>query len=173
MFEFGAFQKYYAYAITWKIYLWHAFWGIHITLPPVSLISYLSRNRVAGRKRGRRRNGAYRNPIFDFGTPQILRRENSITGEPSQRNGFNSSSYIENLIRRELNSESIRSTRLGSLHYDRDIEDRSFFFYMVVFPLINIAICFLGAYSIMQSYSEFNNEWFRSSENRSYRMILL
>ena len=154
-------------------YIFDMLFGAFIYPPPVFLISYLSRNRVAGRKRGRRRNGAYRNPIFDFGTPQILRRENSITGEPSQRNGFNSSSYIENLIRRELNSESIRSTRLGSLHYDRDIEDRSFFFYMVVFPLINIAICFLGAYLIMQSYSEFNNEWFRSSENRSYRMILL
>ena len=116
----------------------------------------MSRNRVVGRKRGRRRNDAYRNPLFAFGTPQIRSRENSITGEPSRT--FNSSSYIENLIRREFNSESIRSTRLGSLHYDRDIEDRSFFFYMVVFPLINIAICFLGAYSIMQSYSEFNNE---------------
>lgn len=119
--------------------------------PPILNNINFSRSRGL-RKRGRRK--VPRNLLFDFGTPQVLRRENSVTGEPFQRDGFNSSSYIENLIRREFNSESIRSTRLGSLHYDRDIEDRSFFFYMVVFPLINIAICFFGAYSIMQSYSE-------------------
>ena len=67
-----------------------------------------SRNRV--KKRGRKTCGKRvfrnQNPLFDFGTPQIFSRENSLTGEPFQRNGFNSSSYIENLIRREFNSES-------------------------------------------------------------------
>ena len=45
---------------------------------------------------------------------------------------------------------------MNTLDFDSDIEDRSFFIYMVVFPLINIAICIFGAYTIMQSYSEFD-----------------
>ena len=100
----------------------------------------------------RRHQKVERDPsqLLNLETPQILRRENSFTGEPETRNEMHSNSRYK----RYRNTESIRSRRMNTLDFDSDIEDRSFFIYMVVFPLINIAICIIGAFTIMQSYSE-------------------
>ena len=134
---------------------WVNFWRT------VILISTLSNNRKRHKKVARDPD-----PLLNLETPQILRRENSFTGEPETRNRTHSKSRYH----RYRNTESIRSRRMNTLDFDSDIEDRSFFIYMVVFPLINIAICIIGAFTIMQSYSKFD-QMYSSSDQQSFNVF--
>lgn len=54
----------------------------------------------------------------------------------------------------QLNVRLESKSKIQSLSNVDGSEDRSFLIFMVLFPLINVAICFAGGYAVMLSYSK-------------------